>query len=162
MENRNVAFEIFLWLLIYLCFFAGTNLFSNDGMLLLVWSLICLITIFLITIILRFYITSTLLLLPGFVISCILAVLFMFNAHFQNFMILLLQVFSIHLMGFVEFARESSNMVILQRPLYIYIHVGLNLVLFLIHLFVIYLISELPRQQRPKTLDLTYTRRRRR
>lgn len=160
MENRNVAFEIFLWLLIYLCFFAGTNLFSNDGMLLLVWSLICLIAIFLITIILRCYITSTLLLLPGFVISCILAVLFMFNVHFPNFMILLLQVFSIHLMGFVEFARESSNMVILQRPLYIYIHVGLNLVLFLIHLFVIYLISELPRQHRSKTLDLTYTRRR--
>ncbi|BCS80085.1 hypothetical protein [Anaerocellum diazotrophicum] len=160
MENRNVAFEIFLWLLIYLCFFAGTNLFSNNGMLLFIWSMICLVVIFLITIILRFYITSTLLLLPGFVISCILAVLFMFNVQFPNFMMLLLQVFSIHLMGLVEFARESSKMVILQRPLYVYIHVGLNLVLFLIHLFVIYLISELPRQQRPKTLDFTYTRRR--
>ncbi|WPX08906.1 hypothetical protein [Anaerocellum danielii] len=162
MENRNVAFEIFLWLLIYLCFFAGTNLFSNDGVVLLVWSLICLIVIFLITITLRFYITSTLLLLPGFVISSILAILFMFNIRFPNFLILLLQVFSIHLMGLVEFSREFSKMVILQRPLYIYVHVGLNLVLFLIHLFVIYLISELPRHQRPKTLDLTYSRRRRR
>lgn len=162
MENRNVAFEIFLWLLVYLCFFAGTNLFSNNGMLLLVWSLVSLIIVFLITIILRFYITSTLLFLPGFVISCILAILFMFNVRFPHFLILLLQVFSIHLMGFVEFVKESSKMVILQRPLYIYIHVGLNLVLFLIHLFVIYLISELPRQQRPKTLDLTYSRRRRR
>jgi len=162
MENRNVAFEIFLWLLIYLCFFAGTNLFSKDSMLLFVWSFISLLVIFLITIILRLYITSTLLLLPGFIISCILAILFMFNIHFPNFLILLLQVFSIHLMGFVEFARQSSKMMILQRPLYIYIHVGLNLVLFLIHLFVIYLLSELPRQQRPKTLDLTYTRRRRR
>ncbi|ADQ03656.1 hypothetical protein Calow_0036 [Caldicellulosiruptor owensensis OL] len=162
MENRNIAFEIFLWLLIYLCFFAGTNLFSSSSMLLLAWSSICLIVIFLITIVLRLYTTSTLLLLPGFVISCILAILFMFNVRFPNFLILLLQVFSIHLMGFVEFAREFSKMVILQRPFYIYIHVGLNLVLFLIHLFVIYLISELPRQQKPKTLDLTYTRRRRR
>lgn len=162
MENRNVAFEIFLWLLIYLCFFAGINLFSKDNILLFVWSLISLLIIFLITIILRFYITSTLLLLPGFIISCVLAILFMFNVRFPNFFVLLLQVFSIHLMGFVEFVRQSSEMVILQRPLYIYIHVGLNLVLFLIHLFVIYLLSELPRQQKPKTLDLTYTRRRRR
>lgn len=162
MENRSVAFEIFFWLLIYLCFFAGVNLFSNDEMLLLVWSSVCLIVVFAVTIILRFYITSTLLLLPGFVTSCILAILFMFNFKFPHVLIFLLQVFSIHLMGFVEFARQSSSVVILQKPLYVYIHVGLNLILFLIHLFVIYLMSELPRHQKPKTLDLTYTRRRKR
>lgn len=165
MENRNLALEVFLWLVIYLCFFAGVNLFSSDKVLLFIWSVICTLAIFLITILLRFYITSTLLLLPGFLISCLLAIFFMFNIKYAAFFNLLLQIFSIYLMGFVEYAREAFTKTILQRPAYIYIHVGLNLVLFLIHIVVMYLVSEAfsgSRTSYSRKLDFTYTRRRRR
>lgn len=164
MENRNLALEVFLWLVIYLCFFAGVNLFLSDKVLLFIWSIICTLTIFLITILLRFYITSTLLLLPGFLISCLLAIFFMFNVQYAAFYNLLLQIFSIHLMGFVEYARETFTKIILQWPAYIYIHVGLNLVLFLIHIVVMYLVSETSHSKASysRKLDFTYTRRRRR
>ncbi|WAM31515.1 hypothetical protein [Caldicellulosiruptor naganoensis] len=164
MENRNVALEVFLWLVIYLCFFAGVNLFSSDKVLLFIWSVVCTLAIFLITIAFRFYITSTLLVLPGFLISCLLAIFFMFNVRYSPLYNLLLQIFSIHLMGFVEYVREAFPRMVMQRPVYVYVHVGLNLVLFLIHIVVLYLLSE---SSRPKgsylrKLDLTYTPRRKR
>ncbi|WAM33824.1 hypothetical protein [Caldicellulosiruptor morganii] len=164
MENRNLALEIFLWLVIYLFFFAGVNLFSSDKLLLFVWSIVCTLAVFLISTLLRFYITSTLLLLPGFLISCLLAIFFMFNIKYSAFYNLLLQIFSIHFMGFVEYAREAFPKTVLQRPVYIYVHVGLNLSIFLIHIVVLYLVSELSQSKKlsSRKLDLTYTPRRRR
>lgn len=162
MENR-VSNQIFVWLLMYLCFFAGVNLFAKNDIALLVWSLICILIIFIITIVTRFLITSTLILLPGFLLSCILSIFFIFNIKYSSVYDFLLQALSIYLMGFVQYSKLLPQKFIMGRPTYIYVHVGLNLVLFLIHIAVIVAISNSNkrRYRRTQKIEFTYAPRRR-
>lgn len=126
--------QFFLWLFLSLFFFAGTNLFSKNAEHLLIWSIFCIFLIFIIAFAFKFYITVSFILFPSFFVSILMLIFFIFNVYYSAIWDFLLQALSIELMGIVQYSKHIKPSFILGKPVYLYVHIGLNILLTILFL----------------------------